>query len=214
MYDQEPVYAAVRGHSPEARVIVPPRKDAVLSSVAFTAPTQRDQQLLAIESEGRFAGGGGLVITIRHTARMPFPDLNGHSATTCERSGMSLRSGKPLWLANCSIGCGNWVVLSPMRSAKSGVQGTTSFSRPFVQQIPARPERDRLTRLPSAAQRGRGRDSSRESPQGHRLEWVPMGAPSTRSPPAGPRPGSRVCVVPSVSTCGHCARRPRDGPQY
>jgi hypothetical protein len=53
MYDQEPVYAAVRGHSPEARVIVPPRKDAVLSSMASTAPTQRDQQLLAIESEGR-----------------------------------------------------------------------------------------------------------------------------------------------------------------
>jgi hypothetical protein len=55
MYDQEPVYAAVMGHSPTARVIVPPRKDAVLSSIASTAPTQRDQHLLAIESEGRFA---------------------------------------------------------------------------------------------------------------------------------------------------------------
>jgi hypothetical protein len=55
MYDQEPVYAAVRGHSPEARVIVPPRKDAVLRSVVSIAPTQRDQQLLAIESEGQFA---------------------------------------------------------------------------------------------------------------------------------------------------------------
>jgi Transposase DDE domain len=55
MYDREPVYAAVRGHSPEARVMVPPRKDAVLSSRDFTAPTQRDQQLLAIEREGRFA---------------------------------------------------------------------------------------------------------------------------------------------------------------
>jgi Transposase DDE domain len=55
MYDQEPVYAAVKRHSPEARVIVPPRKDAVLSSVVSTAPTQRDQQLLAIQSEGRFA---------------------------------------------------------------------------------------------------------------------------------------------------------------
>ena len=42
MYDREPVYAAVRGHSPEARVIVPSRKDAVLSSMASTAPTQRD----------------------------------------------------------------------------------------------------------------------------------------------------------------------------
>ena len=55
MYDQEPVYAAVMGHSPEALVIVPPRKGAVLSSMASTAPTQRDQQLLAIQSEGRFA---------------------------------------------------------------------------------------------------------------------------------------------------------------
>jgi hypothetical protein len=36
-------------------VIVPPRKDAVLSSMASTAPTQRDQHLLAIEREGRFA---------------------------------------------------------------------------------------------------------------------------------------------------------------
>jgi hypothetical protein len=31
IYDQEPVYVAVMAHSPEARVIVPPRKDAVLS---------------------------------------------------------------------------------------------------------------------------------------------------------------------------------------
>jgi hypothetical protein len=37
------------------QVIVPPRKDAVLSSQVVTAPTQRDQHLLAIESEGRFA---------------------------------------------------------------------------------------------------------------------------------------------------------------
>jgi hypothetical protein len=55
MYDQAPVYAAVARHSPGARVIVPPRKDAVLSSIASPAPTQRDQQLLAIKSEGRFA---------------------------------------------------------------------------------------------------------------------------------------------------------------
>jgi hypothetical protein len=55
MYDQEPVYAAVEEHSPGARVIIPPCKDAVLSPMASTAPTQRDQHLLAIESEGRFA---------------------------------------------------------------------------------------------------------------------------------------------------------------
>jgi hypothetical protein len=55
MYDQEPVYAAVEEHSPGARVIIPPRKDAVLSPTASTAPTQRDQHLLAIETDGRFA---------------------------------------------------------------------------------------------------------------------------------------------------------------
>jgi hypothetical protein len=47
------VYAAVMDHSPGARVIIPPRKDAVLSPIASIAPTQRDQHLLAIESEGR-----------------------------------------------------------------------------------------------------------------------------------------------------------------
>jgi hypothetical protein len=49
MYDQEPVYAAVEAHSPGARVIIPPRKDAALSPAASTAPTQRDQHLLEIE---------------------------------------------------------------------------------------------------------------------------------------------------------------------
>jgi hypothetical protein len=55
MYDQEPVYAAVEAHSPGARVLIPPRKDAVLSPTASTAPTQRDQHLLEIERTGRFA---------------------------------------------------------------------------------------------------------------------------------------------------------------
>jgi hypothetical protein len=55
MYDQEPVYAAVMGHSLGVRVIIPPRKDAVLSVMASTAPTQRDQQVWAIEGEGRCA---------------------------------------------------------------------------------------------------------------------------------------------------------------
>jgi hypothetical protein len=55
IFDQEPVYAAVEEHSPGARVIIPPRKDAVLSPTASTAPTQRDQHLLEIERTGRFA---------------------------------------------------------------------------------------------------------------------------------------------------------------
>lgn len=55
IFDQAPVYTAIEYHSPGARVIIPPRKGAVLSSMASTAPTQRDQHLLAIESEGRCA---------------------------------------------------------------------------------------------------------------------------------------------------------------
>ena len=53
IFDQAPIYTAVEHHSPGARVIIPPRKDAVLSSQVATAPTQRDAHLLAIESEGR-----------------------------------------------------------------------------------------------------------------------------------------------------------------
>jgi Transposase DDE domain len=53
IFDQAPVYTAVENHSPGAQVIIPPRKDAVLRPTATTAPTQRDQHLLAIEREGR-----------------------------------------------------------------------------------------------------------------------------------------------------------------
>ncbi len=54
VYDQQPVYTAVENHSPGARVIVPPRKDAALSNQAATSLTQRDRHLLAIETAGRF----------------------------------------------------------------------------------------------------------------------------------------------------------------
>lgn len=55
IYDQAPVYVAVTDHSPGAPVIIPPRKDAVLSPPAMASPSQRDQHLLAIERTGRFA---------------------------------------------------------------------------------------------------------------------------------------------------------------
>jgi Transposase DDE domain len=55
IYDQAPVYDAVTGHSPGVCVIIPPRKDAVLSPTAATSPTLRDQHIAAIESAGRFA---------------------------------------------------------------------------------------------------------------------------------------------------------------
>ena len=54
IYDQETVYRAITDHSLEVRVIIPPRKDGVLSPTGTTAPSQRDLHLLAIESEGRF----------------------------------------------------------------------------------------------------------------------------------------------------------------
>jgi len=55
IFDQAPVYNAVEPHSSGARVVIPPRKDAVLSVMASTSPTQRDQHVLAIESDGRSA---------------------------------------------------------------------------------------------------------------------------------------------------------------
>jgi hypothetical protein len=55
MYDKEPVYTAVANHPPGARMIIPPRKDAVRSPTGTTAPSQRDQQISAIEREGRCA---------------------------------------------------------------------------------------------------------------------------------------------------------------
>lgn len=55
IFDQAPVYSAIENYSPGARIIIPPRKDAVLSPMASTAPTQRDQHVLTIESEGRYA---------------------------------------------------------------------------------------------------------------------------------------------------------------
>jgi hypothetical protein len=54
IYDQEPVYAALEQHSPGVTVIIPPRKDAVLSSEAATSPTQRDVHIAEIQTEGRF----------------------------------------------------------------------------------------------------------------------------------------------------------------
>ena len=53
IFDQEPVYTAVEQHSPGARVIISPRKDAAPSPTASTAPPQRDQHLLEIERGGR-----------------------------------------------------------------------------------------------------------------------------------------------------------------
>ena len=41
--------------APGARVIIPPRKSAALSSTTETSPTQQDEHLAAIERNGAFA---------------------------------------------------------------------------------------------------------------------------------------------------------------
>ena len=53
IYDQDPVYEAVKRHSPGAFIIVPPRKDAAASSSANTDPSQRDRHVEAIRIIGR-----------------------------------------------------------------------------------------------------------------------------------------------------------------
>jgi Transposase DDE domain len=52
-YDRGDVYGAVAERHPEAAVIVPPRRDAVPSKAAETAPTQRDRHLRSIAERGR-----------------------------------------------------------------------------------------------------------------------------------------------------------------
>jgi hypothetical protein len=85
-------------------------------------------------------GNGRRGITIRAMPRMSSPDSNGRSAAVYGRSGRSPRNEKPHWHVRCSIGCGNWVVPSPTRSAKRGVQGSNAGSVRFVQQRPSAAE--------------------------------------------------------------------------
>ena len=54
IYDQDPVYEAVEQHSPEATVVVPPRKDAVLSNDSATSPSQRDSHIAEIREQRSF----------------------------------------------------------------------------------------------------------------------------------------------------------------
>ena len=54
-YDQDSVYADVADRHPDATVIVPPRITAVLSKMAETEPTQRDQHLECMAEKGRAA---------------------------------------------------------------------------------------------------------------------------------------------------------------
>jgi Transposase DDE domain len=52
-YDRDDVYDAVAERHPEAAVVVPPRRNAVPSEAAETAPTQRDRHLQLMAERGR-----------------------------------------------------------------------------------------------------------------------------------------------------------------
>ena len=54
-YDRDDVYAGVAARHLEAAVVVPPRRDAVPSGAAETAPTQRDRHLRLIAEHGRLS---------------------------------------------------------------------------------------------------------------------------------------------------------------
>jgi hypothetical protein len=54
-YDRNGVYTALDQRHPAAKVVVPPRADAVLSATADTEPTQRDRHIQAIAGKGRMA---------------------------------------------------------------------------------------------------------------------------------------------------------------
>jgi transposase len=53
IYDQEAVYEAVDHHSPGAEVVVPPRKDAVLSNNSVSTSSHRGNHIAEIRSKGR-----------------------------------------------------------------------------------------------------------------------------------------------------------------
>ncbi|MGF7212982.1 hypothetical protein GGE65_007618 [Skermanella aerolata] len=54
-YDRTGVYTALDERYPDAKVIAPPRADAILSATADTEPTQRDRHIQAIAETGRMA---------------------------------------------------------------------------------------------------------------------------------------------------------------
>src|SRR5918998_1188126 len=56
-YDGEPVYRAIAARQPQAppSIVIPPRRSAVLSPQADTAPSQRDGHIRFIQEQGRSA---------------------------------------------------------------------------------------------------------------------------------------------------------------
>src|SRR3954463_5737088 len=54
-YDRTGVYTALEERHPDAKLIFPPRADAVLSATSDTEPTQRDRHIQVIAETGRMA---------------------------------------------------------------------------------------------------------------------------------------------------------------
>ena len=70
-YDREDVYGAVAERHPEAAVVVPPRRDAVPSEMAETAPTQRDRLLQSVAEHGRMGWQRASGYNLRALAEAP-----------------------------------------------------------------------------------------------------------------------------------------------
>jgi transposase len=56
-YDGDPVYRAIAEHQPQAppSIVIPPRRSAILSAQADTAPSQRDGHIRFMQEHGRSA---------------------------------------------------------------------------------------------------------------------------------------------------------------
>ena len=76
-YDREDVYGAVAERHPEAAVVVPPRRDAVPSGAAETAPTQRDRHLRSIAERGRMGGRKAPATIVVLWPRLPLAATSG-----------------------------------------------------------------------------------------------------------------------------------------
>jgi len=51
-YDETPIYAEISAHSQNAKIVIPPRKNAILDE---SASQQSNQSILEIEANGRMA---------------------------------------------------------------------------------------------------------------------------------------------------------------
>jgi hypothetical protein len=139
---------------------------------------------------------GRRVTTRSVTLRTPFQDSNGHVEAGEGRSGMRARSGKPRGLASCSIGCRHRVVLNPIRSAESRVQGAEVIAESDSALAPVPAPWPRRHPVPGASAPGPPRPG---------LAWR---APSRAS--MCPIPPRRATPVPSPGPAG---RQPGPGPK-